>query len=79
VEKDSFSVSIIPHTASETTLSLLKVGDTINLEVDMVGKYVENFLMNPGEPLAVPGSNNTNKAAPAKSAITAEFLIQNGF
>lgn len=39
-----FSVSIIPHTAKETILSIKKTGDTVNLENDIVGKYVEKFV-----------------------------------
>lgn len=39
-----FSVTVIPHTAAMTTLGLKKIGDTVNLEADMIGKYVERFL-----------------------------------
>lgn len=38
-----FSVSIIPHTAAMTTLGFKKIGDTVNIEADMIGKYVERF------------------------------------
>ena len=48
-----FAVSIIPHTRAETTLSLKRVGDEVNLETDMVGKYVERFL---GAPLPPPSA-----------------------
>lgn len=44
--KNNFSVSIIPHTAGQTVLSSKKVGDIVNLENDIIGKYVEK-LMNP--------------------------------
>ena len=40
----SFKVSIIPHTAKETILLTKSVGDRINIECDIVGKYVERFL-----------------------------------
>lgn len=40
---DRFSVSVIPHTWQETTLSLLKPGDTVNLEFDLIGKYIMNY------------------------------------
>lgn len=40
---NDFSVSIIPHTAKETILSLKVAGDTVNLENDMIGKYIEKF------------------------------------
>ena len=41
---DSFSVSIIPHTAKLTTIGFKKNGDAVNLETDMIGKYVERFV-----------------------------------
>jgi riboflavin synthase len=41
---DFLEVSIIPHTASLTTVGLKKIGDSVNLEADMIGKYVEKFL-----------------------------------
>lgn len=44
VADDSFAVAIIPHTAEQTTLLQKKVGDTVNLECDMIGKYVEKLL-----------------------------------
>ncbi len=43
VTPDSFSVSIIPHTAKETTLSEKNSGSLVNLENDIVGKYIEKF------------------------------------
>jgi riboflavin synthase len=42
--ENSVTVAIIPHTLDKTTLSGKKVGDAINIEVDMVAKYIENFL-----------------------------------
>ena len=44
VTETSFSVSLIPHTAKETTLGFKKVGDSVNLETDIIGKYVERML-----------------------------------
>lgn len=44
VFKDAFSVSIIPHTGSETTLLTRKSGDKVNLECDIIGKYVERLV-----------------------------------
>jgi len=41
---ESLTVSIIPHTLEKTTLGTKKVGDDLNLEVDMIAKYIENFL-----------------------------------
>lgn len=43
VTHDNFSVSVIPHTAKETTLSEKNIGDLVNLENDIVGKYIEKF------------------------------------
>ncbi len=43
VFSDAFSVSIIPHTGSETTLLSRKTGDRVNLECDIIGKYVEKL------------------------------------
>ena len=43
VKENSFSVSIIPHTMEITTFHLLKPGDTINLEFDVLGKYVKRL------------------------------------
>ncbi len=61
--KDSFSVSIIPHTASMTTLFNRRVGDLVNLENDCIGKYVERLM----------GKESQN------SNITAEYLAKHGF
>ncbi len=44
VASDDFSVSIIPHTLDQTTLAQRRVGDTVNLECDIIGKYVERFV-----------------------------------
>ncbi len=44
VFKNSFSVVIIPHTASLTTIGLKNQGETVNLEADILGKYVAKFL-----------------------------------
>jgi riboflavin synthase len=43
-KKNIFYVSIIPHTASSTTLETKKPGDLVNIETDILGKYVEKFL-----------------------------------
>jgi riboflavin synthase len=46
-DKNRFYVNIIPHTAQETTLKIRKVGDTVNIETDILGKYVEKLLQSP--------------------------------
>ncbi|MRJ46308.1 riboflavin synthase [Fundicoccus ignavus] len=52
VDESSFEVAIIPHTAEKTILLKKEVGDTVNLEYDMIGKYVEKLLgfVNPSNP-----------------------------
>lgn len=66
-DDETFSVSIIPHTQKETTLQYLKEGDAVNLETDIVGKYVEK-LMKP-EP----------EEANSSRGLTEDFLRENGF
>ncbi|OHW62271.1 riboflavin synthase [Andreesenia angusta] len=61
----SFKVSIIPTTKDETTLLRKKIGDVVNLECDLIGKYVERLL-------------SYREEAP-KSRIDIDFLRENGF
>ena len=70
VTAQDFSVSIIPHTAAQTTLSLRKVGDIVNLENDVIGKYVEKLL----RPAEAPTKPETKD-----SSITMDFLKKYGF
>lgn len=58
VSSDNFSVSVIPHTAGQTTLLKKKIGDIVNLENDIVGKYVERFL-NAGQKMTDKSEYNT--------------------
>ena len=44
VEDDTFSVNIIPHTAENTTLGALQPGDNVNLEIDLIARYVARYL-----------------------------------
>ena len=64
VTAESFSVSVIPHTAEVTTLSKRKTGDKINIENDIIGKYVEK-LMKPAES--------------SSGGLSMSFLAENGF
>ena len=48
VKGSSFSVAIIPHTAKVTTIGLKQIGDLMNLESDLIGKYVERLLQGSG-------------------------------
>ncbi|HGO5814884.1 TPA: riboflavin synthase [Mannheimia haemolytica] len=66
VDAESFRVSIIPHTIKETNLGTKKIGSLVNLENDIVGKYIEQFLLKkePENP---------------QSKITVDFLKNAGF
>lgn len=66
VDNNAFKVSIIPLTKDETTLLSKKIGDEVNLECDMVGKYIERFTM-------FNGDNNR------PSGMNMDFLKENGF
>lgn len=69
VEKTWFSVSMIPHTASVTTLGLKKAGDFVNIENDIIGKYVERLL----------NCQDEQNSQTASTKITKDFLSQYGF
>ena len=45
LKNTELKVAIIPHTLKNTNLGLKKIGDVINIEVDMVAKYIENFIL----------------------------------
>jgi riboflavin synthase len=62
---DVFDVNIIPFTAHHSTLEDLRVGDRLNIETDIIGKYVEKLLQRHN------GST--------RSAITSELLARHGF
>lgn len=64
VDDEKFKVSIIPHTALETTLLEKSSGELLNLECDIVGKYIEKFV-----------TNNSKE----KTDINMSFLRENGF
>ena len=49
VSEKGFSVAIIPHTAKATTIGLKQVNDPVNLESDLIGKYVERLLQERGQ------------------------------
>lgn len=66
VTDHDFSVSVIPHTAEMTILSSKKIGDIVNLENDIIGKYVEKLIQ--------PAENSTKK-----DSMDLNFLAENGF
>lgn len=72
-DEKSFQVSIIPHTSTHTTLLKKKSGDVVNLECDVIGKYVEKLLA------PSPGNENKNENQISASALNASFLMQHGF
>ena len=67
VDDRSFQASVIPHTRAVTALSSRRVGSPVNLENDIVGKYVEKLMQ--------PAPSADSKSSP----ITMEFLAQYGF
>lgn len=69
VDNSSFQVSVIPHTGKETTLLKKKPGNLVNLENDIVGKYIQKLM----------GLSPQDKREPESSGITMEFLAENGF
>ena len=70
--KNSFSVAIIPHTLKETVLYYKKAGYKVNIENDIIGKYVEKLL-------SFNDFNFNNETNKKNSNINMEFLIKNGF
>lgn len=66
VDDCGFSVAIIPHTAKETTLGFKNVGDNVNLETDIIGKYVEKML----------GLGDNKQTA---AVLNKNMLMENGF
>ena len=71
----SFTVSLIPHTMASTTLHLLKPGSPVNVEVDMLARYVERLLA-AGD--AAPASAQVDSGS-AGGGLTEEFLKKYGF
>ena len=70
-EPKSFTVSIIPHTAEITTIGLKQNGGLVNIETDMIGKYVERFTR--GDSMYA-GEKTTES-----SGVTMESLAKSGF
>jgi len=66
--KGKFAVSIIPHTLKTTTLGLLRVGSKVNIEVDIIGKYVEKLL-----------APKEWREGDAEDTLNPGFLAQHGF
>jgi riboflavin synthase len=62
-----FTVAVIPHSWEETNLAQLAPGTPVNLEGDVLGKYVEKFM------------GLASKAEPARSDLSLEFLVEHGY
>jgi len=69
-ERSSFDVSIIPHTAKLTTMRLNRVGNSVNIETDMIAKYVERF---------VTEIQHIDKKDKTGRSIDMQFLAKTGF
>ena len=67
-DEQSFDVNIVPHTARVTTIGSLRVGDEVNIEVDIIGKYVERFV----RPMQESDS-------PSTGGVDRGFLAKHGF
>jgi riboflavin synthase len=66
VDADGFAVAIIPHSLEKTTLKDRREGDAVNIETDLIGRYVERFLQG-------------TKMPETGTSISREFLAKNGF
>ncbi|MBL4297446.1 riboflavin synthase [Vibrio fluvialis] len=66
LRKNAFKLTIVPHTTQETTIDYFQVGRKVNLEVDVMARYLERLL-------------NGGRDEQPESRITMEFLQQNGF
>ena len=66
--KDSIELTVIPHTARVTTIGMKKRGDPVNIETDMIGKYVERFI-----------TTSADSDEHKRSDIDMNFLAKTGF
>jgi riboflavin synthase len=64
--REAFEVALIPHTLENTNLRALQIGDEVNLECDVLAKYVESML-------------KQRKIRPPKSRLTEDYLKERGF
>ena len=68
VKERRFSINVIPHTAGNTTLGLKNIGDRVNIETDIIARYVKKFIEQSGE-----------KAKKQPGKINLQFLAEQGF
>lgn len=71
IDHKSLKVSLIPHTAGLTTLGALRIGDTVNIECDLIGKYVEKLLLG--------DTGQANSQSAADQGLSIDFLHEHGF
>jgi riboflavin synthase len=69
-DQNGFEVAIIPHTAQMTTISVKRIGDKVNIETDMIGKYVEKY---------VSEKRTAGISLKSSSLIDREYLAKTGF
>lgn len=71
VSASDFQVSVIPHTRQVTALVSKKIGDPVNLECDIIGKYVEKLML--------PANRKSEQDERTQSRLTEAFLLEHGF
>ncbi len=71
VDEQSFSVGVIPTTLADTTITELKIGDPVNIETDLVGKYIMKFLE--------ARFSGKDDAGGVKNSLTWDKLVQYGW
>ncbi|MBO1579002.1 riboflavin synthase [Bacillus sp. XF8] len=64
IDESSITISLIPHTVSESIIGEKVAGDIVNIECDMIGKYIERFISKPSK---------------QSTSVTESFLQENGF
>lgn len=74
VGKEDFCVSIIPHTQKMIILGGNRVGDLVNIETDLIGKFVEKSMLSDDT-----NNKNLNGNSTKKSGLTKKLLLENGF
>jgi riboflavin synthase len=69
ITKDKFRLTIVPHTTAQTIIANYQVGTKVNIEVDLIARYIERLLM----------KKDTSTAEGYTSGVTQELLARNGF
>lgn len=69
LRKNAFKITIVPHTSDQTTIDTFNVGRRVNLEVDVISRYLERLLL----------GQKQDQDLSSESRLTMDFLAQNGF